>query len=157
MTENKKLIDNSFINFDNKYINPKNILILLGIIVFLKMLVLNFLTPVFSDDYAYATSTSVLDALQREYARYMEYNGKSITGFFMRLFLILPNSIFSIFNALIYAGLSILIYKIANPVRTYNLYLYLFIIYETLTILHFKYDLVTLQLPLLIPPVYLVL
>jgi len=130
MIENNGLINSTNSSVCKKSITHKNIFIFLIILVFIKMLVLNFLTPIFSDDYGYATSTSVLDALQREYARYMDYNGKSIAGFFIRFFLMLPNAVFSILNALTYTVLTIFIYIIANPKKQYHVILYLFIVFS---------------------------
>jgi len=130
MIINQNHSENAIISSDNKYINPKNIFIMLVIAVFIKMLVLNFLTPLLWDDFAYATSTSVIDAIQREYIRYMEYNGRSVTGFLFRIFLMMPKFIFNIFNALVFTCFTLIIYKISIPKRENHISLYLFILFS---------------------------
>jgi len=107
----------------------KKVFFLLIFMVFAKILVLNIYTPLLMDDINYSFSTSVLDALQREYNRYMNYNGRSISNFLVRVFLLWPKGIFNIANSLVYTCLTLLIYKIANPKKTYHISLYLFIVF----------------------------
>ena len=118
MTETQNLSDYAIINPDNKYLNPKNIFIFLGIAVFLKMLVLNFLIPTASDDFYYATSSSILDALQHEYEHYLTWGGRSVVHFLVRVFLMMPKYIFNIANALVFTAFTLIIYIIANPQNT---------------------------------------
>lgn len=75
--------------------------------IFLLMLVLNFLTPMVSDDYAYCFSFVDWERIEsvgeifpsmkmhREYA-----NGRIVAHFFAQLFLLLPKGIFNVINAL---------------------------------------------------------
>ena len=76
--------------------------------IFLLMLVLNFLTPMVSDDYAYCFSFVDWERIEsvgeifpsmkmhREYA-----NGRIVAHFFAQLFLLLPKAIFNVINALV--------------------------------------------------------
>jgi len=75
--------------------------------IFLLMLVLNFLTPLVSDDYAYCFSFVDWERIEsvgeifpsmkmhREYA-----NGRVVAHFFAQLFLLMPKSVFNVVNAL---------------------------------------------------------
>ena len=108
----------------------KKIFFLLIILTFTKMLVLNFITPLMSDDFGYASSASVLVALQQEYEHYMSWGGRSVVHFVVRIFLMAPKEVFNIFSALVYAGLTIMMYKAANPFRKHNISLYLFIVFS---------------------------
>lgn len=77
------------------------------LVIFLLMLVLNFLTPIVSDDYAYCFSFSDWERIEsvgeifpsmkmhREYA-----NGRVVAHFFAQLFLLMPKAIFNVVNAL---------------------------------------------------------
>lgn len=76
--------------------------------IFLLMLVLNFLTPMVSDDYAYCFSFVDWERIEsvgeifpsmkmhREYA-----NGRVVAHFFAQLFLLLPKAVFNVVNALV--------------------------------------------------------
>ena len=116
--------------FFDKTNRRKNIFFLLIGVVFVKMLLLNFLTPFGADDFVYATSTSVLDAFQQEYLQYMTWGGRSVVHLIVRIFLITPKWIFNVLNALVYTGLTLLIFKMANPGKSNNISLYLFIIFS---------------------------
>ena len=112
--------------------NDKTSFLLLGIgvLVFIKMIILNFLTPLGLDDGKYSGSASVLDALLGAYNYYMTWGGRGIVQFILRIVLMLPKAVFNVLNALVYSGLILLIYKIAKPKRTYDIKLYLFIIFS---------------------------
>ena len=114
---------------NNSHIN-KVLFFLLAGLVFIKMLVLNFLTPLIADDFTYAMSSSLIDALIDEYIQYMTWGGRSIVHFIARIFLLMPKGVFNAFNALIYTCLTLLIYKISNPKKKYNLSVYLFICFS---------------------------
>ena len=105
-----------------------NMFFVLVILVFLKMLVLNFLTHYASDDYRYATSTSIFDALRGAYDYYMFWGGRSVVQFILRVLLMLPKFVFNILNALVYVCLTFLIYKFVCQSSEKSIPLYIFII-----------------------------
>jgi len=125
----------------------KKILFLLGILVFTKMLVLNHFTPLFADDLVYSNmmATTVLEALRHEYYNYISTGGRSVVHFILRLFLMMPKVVFNILNALVYTSLMILIYKITSPKKTYNISLFLFIVFA-IWLYSMNYGIVILQL-----------
>jgi len=114
---------------DNPNLNKK-LFFLIGGLVFTKMLVLNFLTPLMIDDFGYATATSVFDVWQRVVYHYLIWEGRFVTQFILRFILMFPKFIFNILNALIYVGLTILIYKFATVQKKHDILLYLFIVFS---------------------------
>lgn len=106
----------------------KKVFFFLVVTVFIQMLTLNFLTPFVAEDFVYSLSTSILDALRREYQQYMSTNGRSVAHFIARLILMMPKGVFNVFNSIIFTGLTLLIYRIANPKKPHYISLYLFII-----------------------------
>lgn len=84
-------------------------------IVFLVMLVLNFLTPLIADDLEYLYKTQDFSTiLQNEYTQYMTWTGRSIVHIIARIFLLMPKFIFNIFNSLAFAYLTLLIFYISR-------------------------------------------
>lgn len=87
--------------------------------IFLGMVVLNFLTPLFSDDYRYyAETTSIGTILADEYHQYMTWTGRSVVHLFVRFFTHLPKPIFNIFNAGVMTFLITRIQKLALLKKT---------------------------------------
>ena len=120
---------NGLLDYANK--DKTSFLLLgIGVLVFIKMLILNFLTPLGLDDGLYSGSTSIINAIQQEYERYISYNGRAITGLMVRLVLMLPKRIFNILNSIVFVCFTMLIYKIANPKKQNRIILYLFIIFS---------------------------
>ena len=94
------------------------IILVLG---FFMMLVLNLLTPLIADDYAYSfihgtynRVHNLLDVVISQADHYMTWGGRSIAHSFAQIFLILPKWVFSIFNSCIYTLIIYLIYKIVK-------------------------------------------
>jgi len=127
MTENNRLADNYNTNYLIKLFNPKSIFILLSLFIFIKMLVLNFLTPLMLDDF-YASSTTIFNVMQHEYGLYMNWSGRMVLFFLSRVFLMYPKIIFNFVNTLVYMGFILLIYKIAIPKKELHISLYFFIV-----------------------------
>jgi len=134
---------------NSKYLSNLNkkqlVLLCIGSTVFVKVLVLSFLTPLMSDDFIYNTSASILNALQNEHEHYMTWGGRSVVHFIVRIILMFPKIIFNILNAFVYVGLTFLIYKIANPKEEFNISLYLFIVFS-IWLYTLRYDQVILWL-----------
>lgn len=107
-------------------LNQGNLFIIIVIMIFIKMLILNYLTPLIADDFRYSMSTSIWNAFQSEYNHYMTWGGRSVVHFIARFFLMLPKDIFNFFNALVFILLILLILRIANPIKKMNIPIYLF-------------------------------
>ena len=82
---------------------------ILTILGFLMMLVLNLLTPLIADDYAYSfihgtykRVHNLLDVIISQADHYMTWGGRSIAHSFAQTFLMLPKWVFSICNSGIY-------------------------------------------------------
>ena len=90
-------------------------------LIFLLMLVLNFLTPLVSDDYAYCFSFVDWERIEsvgeifpsmkmhREYA-----NGRVVAHLFAQLFLLMPKAVFNVVNALVSAAIFLLMLGICG-------------------------------------------
>jgi len=96
-------------------------------LIFIKMLVLNLLTPLLADDLYTERSISLFDAIRREYECYYIWSGRSIVNFLTRIFLPFPKFIYDVTNTCMYIIMIHLMYKLANPLKR-NLLTYLFII-----------------------------
>jgi len=107
----------------------KNIHII-AIVLFAKMLVLNFLTPMICDDFVYNTSRSIIDVFKQEYHHYMTWGGRSVAHVIIRTFLMMPKAVFNILNAALYVGLTLLIYRNTASKKKMNWLLYLFIVFS---------------------------
>ena len=96
------------------------------LIIFVKILILNFLTPSIADDYWFM-ATSMTEVVHRAYAEYFRHGGRVVAYLVVGAFSLMPKAIFNLFNALVFTGLTLTIYKIANPSSKYNITLLLFI------------------------------
>lgn len=93
--------------------NQKKIFLLL---IFVSMLILNFLTPLLADDYSYGLNldgkriSSVIDIFNYQIWHYFNWGGRTIAHTFAQTFLIFPKVIFNVLNSIIYTILIYLIY-----------------------------------------------
>lgn len=108
----------------------------LAALVFLFLLLLNFLTPYLADDFtfAYAFDTgerlhSLPQLLQSLAFHYREWTGRVVVKFFAQGFTMLPKWVFNLCNAAAYLGLGLVIYRLARGRRTgrYDLLAFLLI------------------------------
>lgn len=90
---------------NNKRFSISNASIICLIIIFLMILVLNLLTPLVADDYAYATASSLVEVFQLEKIQYMNWGGRSVAHVFARTFLMLPKIVFSLMNSIVFVTL----------------------------------------------------
>lgn len=103
----------------------------LSVIIFFSgtFLIMNLLTPIFGDDYAYAfiwdgaqngnfqnnigklyRVESFLDILESQYEHYMTWGGRTVAHIFVQFFVWQGKFLFDVANALIYAALALIIY-----------------------------------------------
>lgn len=102
-----------------------------GVIFFFggTFLIMNLLTPIFGDDYAYAfiwdaaqngnfqnnigklyRVESFSDILESQYSHYMTWGGRTIAHIFVQFFVLHGKLLFDVANALMYAALALIIY-----------------------------------------------
>ena len=97
--------------------------LILGI-SFVLILVLNLLTPLLSDDYAYLTEVreagSVLDLFAQEYHQYLTWNGRSVAHLILRLFLYLPLPVFRIANSCAFVAVAVLMTRLIGTKKRYD-------------------------------------
>lgn len=94
-------------------------ILLILFLSFAAVLILNFFTPMLSDDYAYAMdvqkASSLRDLVVQEYHQYMTWNGRSVAHLLLRIFLFLPAPVFKVANSLAFAVLSYVLARLASP------------------------------------------
>lgn len=110
----------------------KHTITALSAVIFLVMLVFNFMTPYIADDYVYIYSfvdaapmesiSQIIPSMQ-VHSRIM--NGRVISHGLEQLFMIYPKALFNVFNALIFVGCVYYIYKICMPKKKHNAAAYL--------------------------------
>ena len=83
----------------------------ISILIFILILLLNFLTVKTADDYGYAKAANIIDVFMKEFNQYMTWNGRSIAHIIDRTFLMLPKFIFNIANSLVFVYFIRLIYR----------------------------------------------
>ena len=104
----------------NTKISDKNTIKIILFIIFMSMLVLNFLTPLIADDYSYAIGvtdrriSSIIDIVNYQVHHYFNWGGRTVAHSIAQFFLMFPKGIFNVFNSMIYTVLIYLIYKIAK-------------------------------------------
>lgn len=107
----KKLINNIM----KKITNKQKAYIILSLI-FISMLVMNFLTPLIADDYTYSFGmnnkhiSSVIDIFIKQYHHYFLWGGRTVAHTIAQFFLMFDKSIFNIFNSFVYCLMVYLIY-----------------------------------------------
>jgi len=95
------------------------------------MLLLNYMTPLGADDFAYSGATSFVNAVILEYRHYMGWGGRSVAHLLTRIFLMMPKNLFNILNATAFVCFTLLILKFANALKDkrHSLPVYLFIVF----------------------------
>ena len=103
----------------NKMI-PKRYYVIFFVLVFCVMMILNFLTPMVSDDYAHYYGTEDIQPTKLGEIVYNmrnfrnEINGRVVSHFFVYVFLAIPRCIFRIVNAVVSAGIVIAFLRFFN-------------------------------------------
>lgn len=88
--------------------------------VFLVMLALNLLTPYVADDYTFAFSYatgerlgSLWDVLVSQWHHYFHWSGRFLIKCLAQGFTLLPKAVFDLLNAAVYAGLGLVLHRLA--------------------------------------------
>lgn len=106
-------------------------IIFIGIVAvsFVAFYIYNVLTPLMSDDLMFDKSLyhSVGDIFRQEYWQYMNWNGRSVLQIILKVFSILPKSVFDIFNSICYVWTMLLIYWNVKGKKQYDCFLYVLI------------------------------
>lgn len=110
----------------------KNIFTLTIIFFAIAIFIINFLTPLIADDYAWGyingTQTKIKnlsDILLSMYNFYFNWGGRIGGEFYNQLFTLLGKPIFNIFNTIIYIINTLLIYHICNETKKIKVSLYI--------------------------------
>ena len=113
-----------FLRLGNRQDREKRMFLLILLLSFIAVLLFNLLTPMLSDDYAYAMevekATGILDLIRQEYHQYMNWNGRSVVHLLLRFFLYLPSLVFKIANSLAFVVLSLLMYRLVKPDKRFD-------------------------------------
>lgn len=98
-----------------KILNSKKMFLFTLIGVYFVFFLLNYLTPLIADDFAYIYRTGSLTSIfHDEYLQYIHQNGRSIAHVMARFFLLMPKMFFNLANPIIFLSVVFLIYKISN-------------------------------------------
>lgn len=99
------------------------------IISFVTFYIYNVLTPLMSDDLLFDKSLyhSVADIFIQEYQQYMTWNGRSVLQIILKVFSILPKSVFNVFNSICHVFTMLLVYWNIRGRKTYDCFLYILI------------------------------
>lgn len=115
---------------EGKEINREKIVFAgIAVISFVAFYIYNVLTPLMSDDLLFDKSLyqSVADIFRQEYIQYMTWNGRSVLQVILKIFSILPKSVFDVFNSICYVWTMLLIYWNINGRKKYDCFLYILI------------------------------
>ena len=111
----------------NDFIKSKKGVISILSIIFILVLILNFLTIWAADDYAFYNnvwleeeSFSILQAFERSKAFYLAWTGRFLSTFINYIILYFPKPIFNILNSGVYTLLIYIIYKIIKKDKQEN-------------------------------------
>lgn len=108
-----------------------NKIVFIGIvsISFIIFYIYNILTPLMSDDLLFDKSLyhSIADIFRQEYLQYMTWNGRSVLQVILKIFSILPKSVFNVFNSICYVLTMLLIYWNIRGRKVYDSFLYILI------------------------------
>ena len=111
--------------------NRRRIFFFSVLFFFLIILFFNYVTPMYSDDYYYARSSEEAagfsDLIRQEYNQYITWTGRSVAHLTLRICFRLPRLVFKITNSLCFMLLSLLIYKLVDHKKRYDLVLYLLV------------------------------
>ena len=106
------------------------------VIIFIFMLIFNFLTPYIWDDYQYSylsdasrRVSSLIDVFSELKHMYFSWGGRVFAHFFAYTLLMFPKWIFNIINSLVYVGNIYLIYLIVMNNKKRDNYFYLLLIH----------------------------
>ncbi|WP_314581011.1 DUF6056 family protein [Enterococcus gilvus] len=98
-----------------KILNSKKMFLFVLIGVYFVFFLLNYLTPLVADDFAYIYKTNSFTSIfHDEYLQYIHQNGRSIAHIMARFFLLMPKVVFNLVNPIIFLSVAFLIYKISN-------------------------------------------
>jgi hypothetical protein len=99
-------------------------------LVTLIMLALNCLTPYGGDDFAFNMDKSLAEAVASQYEQYFEWTGRVVGHFMIRIFMMMPKGVFNVCNTLVFTGVTLLAYKLADPLKKFNTPVYLFVFFS---------------------------
>lgn len=97
-------------------ISEKNTIKIILFLIFISMILLNFLTPLIADDYSYALNnhnarlTGIGDIYHYQLWHYFNWGGRTIAHSLAQLFLMGPKWLFNIFNSICYTIMIYLLY-----------------------------------------------
>lgn len=127
-------IDSLFVNIGANKCMRVLIWILLVLFCFSAILLLNVLTPLISDDFAYlfiygenTRVGSVIDIIHSQVNHYYLWGGRSIVHFIAQVLLLLPSYVADILNSLIYVAYTFLIYYHIKGRGTNGISLFIFV------------------------------
>ena len=96
---------------------------------FLTIWIYNFLTPHYTDDYAYALEVqeakSLWDLIKQQYVEYMYHNCRVIGQFNLRVFLSMDKWVFNIANSVMFVALVLLIYASVKRKKKHDIFVLL--------------------------------
>mgnify|MGYP004525513499 FL=1 len=99
------------------------------LISFLTIWIYNFLTPHYTDDYAYTLEVqeakSLWDLIKQQYVEYMYHNCRVIGQFNLRVFLSMDKWVFNIANSVMYVALVLLIYASVKRKKQHDIFVLL--------------------------------
>jgi hypothetical protein len=98
-------------------------------LVTLIMLAMNSLTPYGGDDFAFNMDRSLAEAIASQYEQYLQWTGRVVGHFMIRVFMAMPKMVFNICNTFVFIGVTLLAYKLADPVKKFNVPVYLFVFF----------------------------
>lgn len=114
-----------------KILNSRKMFLFIIVGSYFVFFLLNYLTPLVADDFAYIYKTGSLTSIfHDEYLQYIHQNGRSIAHIMARFFLLMPKMVFNLVNPIIFLSVVLLIYKISNygQIKFNNLRLFLIVI-----------------------------
>jgi hypothetical protein len=121
--------------FPNMLKRQQILIPLVLVITAIVFLLLNFCTPLISDDFAYLYKfgpkallrptnipvKNIGDVFESQYYHYLDVNGRFFSHFLIQLFLLFGKFYFNLFNTFIFIGLIVLIFKYSkNDLRASN-------------------------------------
>lgn len=115
----RKIYDKTDAFLDTQDSKPKKVIYwtLVSTICFSAILLLNILTPIISDDFAYlyiynedARISSIGDIIQSQINHYYLWGGRSIVHFIAQVLLMIPAYVADLLNTLVYFSYALLIY-----------------------------------------------
>ncbi len=89
-------------------------------------LVLNALTPMIADDFAYKGSQGLIDILINEYQQYMSWSGRSVAHIITRFFLMYRGAVFDVANSIVTVAFFYLICFNIQPQKRVNIFILTF-------------------------------